>query len=230
VQNHYSFNNLSGTFHIVDHAASSSQDKILYQIKRSGPQTARDLGQHLGITTMAVRQHLSQLDQAGLVTTTPEESRGRGRPVRRWKLTEEGHGRFPDAHAQVTYDLIASVRELLGEDAMDQVIDKRTKDTFKVYQEEISRGASLEDRVHKLCELRTREGYMAESIAEDDGSFILVENHCPICVAARSCQGFCRSELEVFQKVFEGAARVSREDHILKGARRCSYRIEPVAD
>ncbi|MFN3236016.1 MAG: ArsR family transcriptional regulator [Pseudomonadales bacterium] len=57
---------------------SSSQDKILYQLKRLGPLTAREIGTHLGITTMGTRQHLAQLESEALVTTTPEESRGRG--------------------------------------------------------------------------------------------------------------------------------------------------------
>jgi len=31
---------------------------------------------------------------------------------------------------------------------------------------------------------------MAEFEAEPDGSFLLIENHCPICAAAKTCQGF----------------------------------------
>jgi predicted ArsR family transcriptional regulator len=40
---------------------------------------------------------------------------------------------------------------------------------------------------------------MAEVKTQADGSCLLIENHCPICAAAEACQGFCRSELEVFQ-------------------------------
>jgi predicted ArsR family transcriptional regulator len=70
---------------------------------------------------------------------------------------------------------------------------------------------------------------MAEVI-EDDGQYLLLEHHCPICIAAKSCQGFCRSELEVFQKLFEKTASVTREDHLLDTARRCSYRIIPMVE
>lgn len=206
----------------------NSQDKILYQIKRLGPRTARELGQELNVTTMGVRQHLAHMEKAGLVETMPEESHGRGRPVRRWKLTGKGHGRFPDAHAQVTRDLIVSVRDLLGNSAMERLIDARTRDTLALYRRELSESGSLPARVEKLCELRSREGYMAESERLDDGSFRLLEHHCPICIAASTCQGFCRSELEVFRAIFDGIATVEREDHLLQGARRCSYRISPV--
>ena len=59
------------------------------------------------------------------------------------------------------------------------------------------------------------------------GAFLLAENHCPICIAARACQGFCRSELEVFKAALGPEATVERTDHIIAGARRCAYRIAP---
>jgi predicted ArsR family transcriptional regulator len=66
---------------------------------------------------------------------------------------------------------------------------------------------------------------MAEAQAQPDGSVLLVENHCPICAAARACQQFCRSELEVFRRVLGEDCSVEREEHQLAGARRCAYRI-----
>lgn len=207
--------------------AGTSQDKILYQIKRLGPQTARELAQLLTVTTMGIRQHLAQMEQEGLVEAMPEEAQGRGRPVRRWKLTALGHKRFPDAHAQVTRDIIVSVRDLLGEAAIDKVIEQRTHDTLAQYAAAMAGADTLQEKLDKLCALRNREGYMAESAPADDG-WLFIEHHCPICIAASECQGFCRSELEVFQALFAGFASVSREDHLLHGARRCTYRITPI--
>jgi predicted ArsR family transcriptional regulator len=80
-------------------------------------------------------------------------------------------------------------------------------------------------RIEKLAQLRSREGYMAEWRQQDDGSFLLIENHCPICAAAQLCQGFCRAELEIFRSVLGIDVDVDRIDHILAGARRCAYRI-----
>lgn len=210
----------------MEHYSSTSQDKILYQIKRLGPQSVKSLAETLDVTTMGVRQHIAQLAADGLIEALPEEPQPRGRPVKPWKLTEKGHQRFPDAHAQVTVDLILSVRELLGESAMDKIIEKRTRETLELYRRELEKHRTLAGKISQLARLRTNEGYMAE-VLEQEGEFILSEHHCPICVAAKSCQGFCRSELDVFQKLFDGSAIVAREDHILNGARRCSYRITP---
>jgi len=208
---------------------ASSQDKILYQIKRLGPQSVKSLAEILDVTTMGVRQHLAQLESAGLIESLPEQPQPRGRPLKSWKLTQKGHERFPNAHAQITTDLILAVRELLGESAMDKIIEKRTEDTFKQYQAILDKQSTLSGKVSALARLRADEGYMAEVI-EGDGEYLLLEHHCPICIAAKTCQGFCRSELDVFQKLFKKVASVTREDHLLDTARRCSYRIIPIIE
>lgn len=202
----------------------SSQDKILYQLKRSGPLSAKEIGQRMSITTMGTRQHLAQLEATNLVKTLPEESQGRGRPVKRWALTGAGHARFPDSHAQVTLDLLISVTDLLGEAALDKLIDHRTERTLLHYGVELEQQDGLANKLATLAELRSKEGYMAE-IQLLDGDYLLIEHHCPICIAATSCQGFCRSELDVFQQLLKGVATVERTEHILAGARRCTYRI-----
>jgi predicted ArsR family transcriptional regulator len=68
---------------------------------------------------------------------------------------------------------------------------------------------------------------MARVERQADGGWLLVEDHCPICAAARSCQGFCRSELQLFQEIVGPGASVTREQHLLAGASRCVYRVTP---
>ncbi|MDQ3753204.1 MAG: MarR family transcriptional regulator, partial [Acidobacteriota bacterium] len=75
----------------------------------------------------------------------------------------------------------------------------------------------------------TEEGYMAEVKSEDGGSYLLVENHCPICAAANACQGFCATELDLFRSVLGPGVEVERVEHIVSGDRRCAYRVTPEA-
>jgi hypothetical protein len=67
---------------------------------------------------------------------------------------------------------------------------------------------------------------LAEMKAERRGSFLFVENHCPICAAATACQGFCATELDLFRSVLGPSVAVSRAEHIVSGDRRCAYRME----
>jgi predicted ArsR family transcriptional regulator len=75
--------------------------------------------------------------------------------------------------------------------------------------------------------VRTEEGYMAEVRSDKKGSYLLIENHCPICAAANACQGFCSTELDLFRSVLGQGVEVEREEHIVSGDRRCAYRVRP---
>lgn len=183
------------------------------------------MGTALGITDEAARQQLVKLATEGLVEGL-SEANGVGRPTQVWHLTPAGHARFPDAHADLTVQLIRSIRTELGEEALDRLIGAREKETQASYSEEVADAADLQERVARLAAIRTREGYMAEW-SKDDGGYLLVENHCPICAAATICQGFCRAELAVFQDVLGREAQITRVEHIPAGARRCAYRITP---
>jgi len=122
-------------------------------------------------------------------------------------------------------ELLQATGAVFGDDGMERLIRHREQSTLAAYRVELKSSRSLKDRVRALAELRAREGYMAEWSETKPGKYLLIENHCPICAAATLCQGFCRSELEIFQDVLGPGARVERTDHILAGARRCAYRI-----
>jgi predicted ArsR family transcriptional regulator len=148
-----------------------------------------------------------------------------GRPKRFWHLTAKGHGRFPDTHGDLTVNLIAGIRSLFGEAGLDHLIEARQEAAVAAYRRALEPCSGLGDRVRTVARLRAEEGYMAEFAAEPDGSFLLIENHCPICAAAKTCQGFCRSELELFRAAFGAGTSVMRQEHLLSDGRRCVYRV-----
>jgi predicted ArsR family transcriptional regulator len=202
-----------------------SQDRIIDRLKTRGPQSVKILSKQLAMTTMGVRQHLADLETRGLVLQTQEERQTRGRPVHLWKLSKSGHNRFPDSHAQTALELIDVIRSSLGEESLNQLIDSRSEKVEASYRAQLDAAApELQQRIERLAQLRSEEGYMAEVRLLPDG-WMLIENHCPICSAVTSCQQFCKSELEIFQRLFENEATVARTDHLLKGARRCAYKI-----
>ncbi|MBY2910775.1 helix-turn-helix transcriptional regulator [Rhizobium leguminosarum] len=203
----------------------SPANRILILIKTDGPQLAAAIGDALGISGEAARQQLSKMAEEGLVEPVTVAAAGRGRPRQLWHLTASGNRQFPDGHAELTANLLGTLVEQLGPVALDTVIAAREAETLQRYRQELSQAHDLAARVEALAGIRTREGYMADCWRQADGSFMLVENHCPICAAATACAGFCRSELETFRAVL--SAEVERSEHILAGARRCAYRITP---
>lgn len=198
-------------------------EKALKIIKKQGPQPISVIAKEMGVTVEGARFHLLKLEKEGLVQSR-SEAEGRGRPKQIWSLTAEANNRFPDTHAELTVNLIDMMRETLGEEAVQRVIEKHEKRTLSRYSEEIDEGFDLEQRVKKLSEIRSREGYMAEYKKNRNG-FLLIENHCPICSAAKICQGFCQAEMNIFKSILGEDVRVERVEHIVAGERRCAYRI-----
>ncbi len=202
----------------------TTADHILFLLKTRGPASTSDLADRLAITRQAGRQHLENLAASGLVSFETLKA-GIGRPRRLWALTQAGHGRFPDSHAQMTIDLLQAMRSEFGDAGLDRLIARRESETTQTYRAELVGATTLGERVERLAAIRSAEGYMAEYEVHDDGSFLLIENHCPICAAATACQNFCRSELATFRDALGSGCTIERVDHILSGARRCAYRI-----
>jgi predicted ArsR family transcriptional regulator len=204
---------------------TGTRRKILEMLKRDGPQAAARMAETLGISAMAVRPHLYTLAQEGLVAATSEPT-GVGRPSKNWHLTEAAHAFFPQGYAELTAGLMSSVRDVFGDEGLDRLVARRTREQIASYGARMTKAKTLATRLKVLSEIRTEEGYMAE-VERAGGGWLFTENHCPICAVAKSCTGLCTSELELFQNVLGPGVTVERIEHILAGARRCAYRITP---
>jgi predicted ArsR family transcriptional regulator len=198
-------------------------EKALWILKKKGPQPVSAIADEMDVTTEGARFHLIKLEKEGLVESR-SVAEGRGRPKQIWSITDIGNSRFPDTHAELTASLLTTMRETLGNNAIEKVIKGHENKLLTRYESKIDEDADLETRIAKLAEIRTAEGYMAEYIKDDNG-YILIENHCPICVAARACEGFCKSEMNIFQSVLGEEITIERTQHIVKGDRRCAYKI-----
>jgi predicted ArsR family transcriptional regulator len=207
---------------------TGAKRRLVERLKRVESASAGELAAEFGLTDTAVRQHLEALQRLGLVRRIPASASitpaaGRGRPASRWQLTIESGAAFADRHADLTVDLLQSIRTSLGEHAVDEVLAARAARQTEQYRRAVGQG-SVGVKVRRLAEQRTTEGYDAEVRADGD-ALVLVEHHCPICVAATTCQSLCRSELEVFRATLGENVHVEREQHLLSGDQRCAYRI-----
>jgi predicted ArsR family transcriptional regulator len=205
----------------------SGRPAVLSLVKREGPVAADDLARRLGLTTVAVRQHLQALLAEGLVASLEgDRPRARGRPARLWRATAAADARFADAHAGLALDLIGQMRRTFGEEGLDRLLKLRTAEQAAIYREAIDAGAPLAQRLEALAKVRDREGYMAEVRDQGDGVYLFLEHHCPVCAAATICTGLCREEIALFTEVLGPEVQVERISHILAGAVRCAYRVQ----
>ncbi len=201
--------------------------KIIYILKQEGPIDALTLASQLNVSGMAVRQHLYELQKEGLVDYK-EEPREMGRPAKVWGLTSDANQFFPNGYADLTVNLISSITTAFGREGMDKLLNTRNEEQYKYYNEQIASSHSLFEKVTSLANVRTKEGYMAEVITNENGEFHLIEKHCPICAAASACSGFCMKEQELFQRLLGPNVKIKRTEHLLSGENRCVYLIKNI--
>ncbi|MBZ5626152.1 MAG: transcriptional regulator [Acidobacteriia bacterium] len=210
---------------VAEAGPGKTRRAIVKLLKSEGAMDATRMGKQLGLTAMAVRQHLYELQQEKLVSAE-ERAAAVGRPTKYWQLTREADRLFPDAYAELSVALIDALGDAFGDAGLKQVIESRCARQKTEYAKRIPSSLPLKEKVHRLARIRTEEGYMAEVKSERNGGFLLVENHCPICAAATACTGLCTSELSLFRTALGPKVAVERLEHIVSGDRRCAYRIK----
>jgi predicted ArsR family transcriptional regulator len=179
------------------------------------------------MTTMGARQHLQDLANKGYVqATTTAEKQTRGRPVHFWSLTQRGHSHYPDGHKDIAIELINLLSEDQHSDLLASLVRRRSEQQRSHYANALAEAQpNTADRLRKLARLRSDEGYMAEVRLLPDG-WLFIENHCPIAAAAKSCSSFCSSERDTFQQLLGDDMSVDQVDHLMAGARRCSFKVK----
>jgi predicted ArsR family transcriptional regulator len=208
--------------------ASKTRRAIVKLLKTEGALDSAQLAERLGLTAMAVRQHLYALQAEKLVTAVVQRVPV-GRPAKHWRLTREADRLFPDAYAELSVALIDALGDTFGAEGLKRVLEARCARQRVDYEGRIEPSASGEEKLRQLARVRTEEGYMAEVQPEGEAGFLFIENHCPICAAATACKGFCATELDLFQRVLGPDISIERVEHIVSGDRRCAYRITPVS-
>ena len=198
--------------------------RIVKMLKTEGPLDAATLAERIGVSAMAIRQHLYILQDEKMVTAR-ERPVPLGRPAKFWELTRKADRLFPDAYAELSVSLIDALNDAFGADGLQRILERRTARQRASYSARILSTMPLRRKLQKLAEIRTGEGYMAEVRSEGAGQYLFIENHCPICAAASSCTGLCANELALFKSILGPGARVERVEHILAGERRCAYRV-----
>ncbi|KAA3604981.1 MAG: winged helix-turn-helix transcriptional regulator [Planctomycetota bacterium] len=201
-----------------------SPDRILYLLKTRGELSTGQLARRLGMTAMGCRLHLKRLQEQGLVACRAEKGQV-GRPAQRWNLLPAAAQRFPESYGELAVEILQDVQLALGSKAVEQLLQQRLQRQLRQYGERLQDKNSTAEKVRALAAMRNEEGYMARA-EQVEGHWQLIEDHCPICVAAESCQGLCQTEEQLFQQLLGPEAKVKRVEHLLQGARRCRYQVE----
>jgi predicted ArsR family transcriptional regulator len=172
-----------------------------------GPQTATELATRLGISPAAVRRHLDSLVAAGRLEErlTREAHRGRGRPARRFHLTDAGRANFPHAYDDLALTALRYVATSGGPDAVRAVAEQQlagleARASSAVQQAVDARPGEPVDRAQALAAALTAEGYAATASAISGGGQ-LCQHHCPVAHVAAEFPQLCEAETAVIGRL-----------------------------
>lgn len=203
----------------------TTRRKIMTLLKEEGELTADELAEYLGISSVAVRRHLTKLESDQLVTYE-EIQRGMGRPSFVYRLGEEASSYFPRRYEELATVVLETIQELYGTEAIDAIFRMRSTHMIESYRQRVN-GTSLDKRLDQLTRLRDADGYMSTWELAEDGTFILREANCPIIHVAEGCESACSHDHALLEGILD--AEVVRKGHLVRGDGACVYQIRPKA-
>ena len=201
----------------------TTRRKVLKLLKENGQMTADELAEHLNISSVAVRRHLTKLESDQLVAYD-EVQRGMGRPSFVYRLGEAASSYFPRRYEELATDVLETIGELYGMDAVDAIFRVRAEQLINIYRHQVT-GTTLEERLDQLTQLREADGYMSTWEHSRDGSFVLRESNCPIIHIAEGCDSACNYDQILLEDVL--GARIERKGHLARGDGACVYHVHP---
>ena len=198
-----------------------TRGEIIVALKKSQPLTAKELAERFGVTPNALRRHLKELENEGVVHYA-REIHGVGGPVFAFSLTEAGEALFPRSYETTLAEVLDLVRQQQGDEGIVQLFQRRWDDIAKVARPELER-LPVGQRATRLAELLTSLGYMAEAGPGSGTLPVLTEHNCAIRLIAERFPEVCAAEQRFIADLLGTA--VTRQAHIAKGANCCEYCI-----
>ena len=201
----------------------TSRRELLEAIKRSGEADIDFLAKRLGITISGARQHLTALERDGLVAHRQERT-GPGRPRHLFSLTAAADALFPRNYVDLTNELLEYVQEA-DPALLAEIFEKRGRRRLERAQVRLA-GLPFPEQVAEIARILDEDGYLADFVANDDGSYLLREHNCAVLGVALRYGHACSSELEFLQDALPTAV-VTRVAHRIAGGHICAYDVRP---
>lgn len=198
----------------------------------SGPITAGEIGERLGISAAGVRRHLDALMDAGDAQASAAaawQHTGRGRPAKRYRLTPAGRAKLSHAYDDLAAAAIRQLREIGGDDAVRAFARRRIDGILAGVTEGPD---DVESKADRVAAALTEAGYATTvtSVTPAPGpihGIQLCQHHCPVSHVAEEFPELCETEREAFAEVL--GTHVQRLATIVNGDCACTTHV-PLVD
>jgi predicted ArsR family transcriptional regulator len=199
----------------------ATRQDILDFLRRHRQATVKDLGEHLGLTSTGIRQHLTVLERDGLVEA--REERGHvGRPALVYRLTAKGDALFPKMYDALANAVIEEARELVGAEPLQQIMQKVAERFAAPYMPRLE-GKHGSERLAEIAAIMAERGCMTDITNESDGSVSISQHACLYPNVATRNSVACQIDVELLRQFLGGDPRLTSS--LLRGDDSCTYRV-----
>ena len=149
-------------------------------------------------------------------------------PIFAYSLTPVGEALFPNAYESTLAQALNHVQAREGTAGVVRLFRERWSQIAESAKPELAR-LPVQERAHRLAELLTSLGYMAEAADTAEtpdaaATQTLTEHNCAIRLVAERFPEVCEAEERFIEEVL--GTEVTRQAHIAKGASCCAYCIQ----
>ena len=200
---------------------NSPAGQILRLLQHQGRRSIKEIEAELGVTTTAVRQQLTSLVAAGLVTTdTVREKRGRPHAV--YNLSDKGHELFALGSMDLAHALLGEVLRLGDPGLAQQLLSRVSTRLGRRYAEQMN-GVAVQERLHDLADWLRVHG-IPSKVDEEADAFVFTEYGCPYYGLAREHREVCDMEIEALELALGSPVTLCQSQ--LDGHHGCQFQVK----
>jgi len=199
---------------------TQTRDIILRTLRSRGKCSVNDLAQASLVSPVSVRHHLSNLQAESLVSVE-DERHGVGRPRQLFSLTESGLDLFPSRYVRLTNRLLDEIKESMPGRKVEQLFTGVASTMVADVARRLE-GLPLEQRLERMVELLTEEGFDAQ-IERQEGRILIREISCPYFRIGRKHPEVCAVDQAFIATAL--SLPVERVTCQLEGADTCTFSV-----
>lgn len=200
-----------------------TRDRIIELLLQHGALTASEVATECELTTSGIRRHLDVLESEGLVAEQSVETGRRGRPARRYGLTDTGREHLPHTYDDLALSALRQLATIGGRESVRVFADSQVAGLENRCRTAMD-GAGTDPmaRAEALAKALSSEGYAASAETLASGGQ-LCQRHCPVAHVAAEFPELCAAETEVIGRLV--GSHVQRLATIARGDGVCTTHV-----
>lgn len=202
---------------------SRQQTLLKLLLKNKGGLTLDELSKYLKISRNAVRQHVSALENNGIVTEGVTRPSG-GRPEQLYVLTDEGKEFFPRNYSWFAQLMVESIAQESGVAGLRERLGTMGEGVAQQLLSQNSVFKTREQKVEKLSEVMEELGYNTRNFAVDSDALTIEADNCIFHNLAMKNPEICQFDLALLSTFTDST--VNHEECMAKGGNVCRFKFK----